>query len=109
MVSTRPARSGWPLSQGPATRYSDRVGARIGTLEWTLEFRQIGCALAKERSSPRLRGPPADAVRIGMGSGMAQMFMPRPFAQLRENLRGIRLEIVTAPTRAIFNDLHEER
>jgi DNA-binding transcriptional LysR family regulator len=46
---------------------------------------------------------------IGMGSGMAQIFMPRLFKNLQETMPGARLEILTAPTKNIFNDLHEER
>ncbi|HVG51903.1 MAG TPA: LysR family transcriptional regulator substrate-binding protein, partial [Xanthobacteraceae bacterium] len=42
-------------------------------------------------------------------SGMAQMFMPRLFGNLKTILPGVRLEILTAPTRTIFDDLHEER
>jgi DNA-binding transcriptional LysR family regulator len=44
-----------------------------------------------------------------MGSGMAQIFMPRLFRNLNETLPGVRLEILTAPTKNIFNELHEER
>ena len=44
-----------------------------------------------------------------MGSGMAQIFMPRLFGDLHKILPGVRLEILTAPTKTIFNDLHEER
>ena len=46
---------------------------------------------------------------LGMGSGMAQIFMPRLFGDLDKILPGVRLEILTAPTKNIFNDLHEER
>jgi len=56
-----------------------------------------------------LRGVPADALTLGMGSGMAPIFMPRLFGDADEALQGFRLEIVTAPTKSIFNDLHEER
>ena len=44
-----------------------------------------------------------------MGSGMAQIFIPRIFADLKNDLPGVRLEILTAPTKNIFNELHEER
>jgi DNA-binding transcriptional LysR family regulator len=40
---------------------------------------------------------------------MAQIFIPRLFADLRNELPGVRLEILTAPTRNIFSELHEER
>ena len=42
-----------------------------------------------------------------MGSGMAQIFIPRLFR--KAILPGVRLDILTAPTKTIFNDLHEER
>jgi DNA-binding transcriptional LysR family regulator len=71
--------------------------------------RVVGDLLSLADVAQRLRGAPADALRVGMGSGMAQIFMPRLFEDLHQNLPGVRLEIVTAPTRAIFNDLHEER
>jgi DNA-binding transcriptional LysR family regulator len=44
-----------------------------------------------------------------MGSGMAQIFVPRLFPRLSDILPDVRLEILTAPTKSIFNDLHEER
>ena len=44
-----------------------------------------------------------------MGSGMAQIFMPRLFGDLKTILPGVRLEILTAPTKTIFDDLYEER
>jgi DNA-binding transcriptional LysR family regulator len=40
---------------------------------------------------------------------MAQIFIPRMFADLKTDLPGVRLEIMTAPTKNIFNELHEER
>jgi DNA-binding transcriptional LysR family regulator len=43
-----------------------------------------------------------------MGSGMAQIFMPRLFGDLEKKLPRLRLEVLTAPTRNIFNDLHQE-
>lgn len=57
----------------------------------------------------RLRGAILDTFSIGMGSGMAQIFMPRLFRNLEELLPSARLEIFTAPTKHIFDDLHEER
>jgi DNA-binding transcriptional LysR family regulator len=57
----------------------------------------------------RLRGAMLDTFKIGIGSGMAQIFMPRLFANLDKSMPGVRLEIITAPTRTLFNDLHDER
>ena len=71
--------------------------------------RVVGSLLSLSDVARRLKGAPADALKIGMGSGMAQIFMPRLFGGAAGALRGVRLEILTAPTRSIFNDLHEER
>ena len=71
--------------------------------------RVVGDLLSLSDTARRLRGAPSDTLTLGMGSGMAQMFMPRLFGHLDDVLPGVRLEIVTAPTRTIFTDLHEER
>lgn len=55
-----------------------------------------------------LRGAPSDTLTLGMGSGMAQIFIPRLFRHAA-GLAATRLEILTAPTKSIFNDLHNER
>ena len=65
--------------------------------------------LSLSDTARRLRGAPSDTLTLGMGSGMAQIFMPRLFRDLAEKLPAVRLEILTAPTKNIFNDLHEER
>jgi DNA-binding transcriptional LysR family regulator len=71
--------------------------------------RVIGDVLSLSDTARRLRGAPSDTLTLGMGSGMAQIFMPRLFRDLAEKLPAVRLEILTAPTKNIFNDLHEER
>jgi DNA-binding transcriptional LysR family regulator len=71
--------------------------------------RVVGDVLSLTDTAQRLRGALSDTLTIGMGSGMAQIFMPRLFRDLNEQVAGVRLEILTAPTRNIFNDLHEER
>ncbi len=71
--------------------------------------RVIGDVLSLSDTARRLRGAPSDALTLGMGSGMAQIFMPRLFRDLAGKLPAVRLEILTAPTKNIFNDLHEER
>jgi DNA-binding transcriptional LysR family regulator len=70
--------------------------------------RVVGDVLSLSDTARRLRGAPSDALTIGMGSGMAQIFMPRLFGNLSEIMPGVRLEILTAPTKNIFNELHEE-
>jgi DNA-binding transcriptional LysR family regulator len=71
--------------------------------------RVMGDLLSLSDTARRLRGSLTDSLTIGMGSGMAQIFIPRMFADLRNNLPAVRLEILTAPTKNIFNELHEER
>jgi len=71
--------------------------------------RVMGDLLSLSDTARRLRGAMQDTLTIGMGSGMAQIFIPRMFTDLKNNLPGVRLEILTAPTRSIFNELHEER
>jgi DNA-binding transcriptional LysR family regulator len=71
--------------------------------------RVMGDLLTLSDTARRLRGSLLDTVTIGMGSGMAQIFIPRMFADLENNLPGVRLEILTAPTKNIFNELHEEK
>jgi DNA-binding transcriptional LysR family regulator len=71
--------------------------------------RVVGDVLSLSDTARRLKGAPSETLTIGMGSGMAQIFMPRLFRDLATALPGVRLEILTAPTRNIFNDLHEER
>ena len=70
--------------------------------------RVIGDVLSLTDSARRLRGAPIDTLTLAMGSGMAQIFMPRLFRDLGKALPGVRLEILTAPTRNIFSELHEE-
>jgi len=71
--------------------------------------RVMGDLLSLTDTARRLRGALSDTLTIGMGSGMAQIFIPRMFADLERDLPGVRLEIMTAPTKNIFNELHEER
>jgi DNA-binding transcriptional LysR family regulator len=69
--------------------------------------RVVGDVLSLTDTARRLKGAPSDTLTIGMGSGMAQIFIPRLLR--RPILPGVRLDILTAPTKTIFNDLHEER
>jgi DNA-binding transcriptional LysR family regulator len=69
----------------------------------------MGELLSLSDTARRLRGALSDTLTIGMGSGMAQIFIPRMFNDLKNDLPGVRLEILTAPTKNIFNELHEEK
>jgi DNA-binding transcriptional LysR family regulator len=69
--------------------------------------RVVGDVLSLSDTARRLKGAPSDTLMIGMGSGMAQILVPRLFS--KPILPGVRLEIFTASTKTIFNDLHEER
>jgi DNA-binding transcriptional LysR family regulator len=69
--------------------------------------RIAGDVLSLSDTARRLKGAPSETLAIAMGSGMAQIFIPRLFR--KPILPGVRLDILTAPTKSIFNDLHEER
>jgi DNA-binding transcriptional LysR family regulator len=71
--------------------------------------RVVGDVMSLADTARRLSGAPSDTLTLGMGSGMAQIFMPRLFPDLKAILPGVRLEILTAPTKSIFDELHEER
>lgn len=71
--------------------------------------RVMGDLLSLTDTARRLRGELFDTLNIGMGSGMAQIFIPRIFGNLKNDLPGVRLEVSTAPSRNIFSELHEER
>src|SRR5258705_12562771 len=61
----------------------------------------VGDLLSLSDTARRLRGALSDTLTIGMGSGMAQIFIPRMFADLKSDLPGVRLDILTAPTKNI--------
>jgi DNA-binding transcriptional LysR family regulator len=61
------------------------------------------------RTAERLRGRRVESIALGMGSGLAQVFIPRLFPTLSERAPGLRLDVLTAPTKSIFRDLHEGR
>jgi DNA-binding transcriptional LysR family regulator len=71
--------------------------------------RVVGDVLSLTDVARRLKGAPSETLTLGMGSGLAQLFMPRLFRDLRKTLPGVRIEILTAPTKNIFSELHEER
>ncbi len=73
---------------------AERVLAEVGSLA---------------RAADRLRGHVVDTVAVGMGSGMAQIFIPRLFPAVSERAPELRLDVLTAPTKSIFQDLHDER
>lgn len=61
------------------------------------------------RTAERLRGRRVESLALGMGSGLAQVFVPRLFPRLSERAPGLRLDVLTAPTKSIFRDLDEGR
>lgn len=71
--------------------------------------RVLGEVGSLAKAADRLRGRVVDTVAIGMGSGMAQLFIPRLFPIVSERLPELRLDVLTAPTKSIFQDLHDER
>jgi DNA-binding transcriptional LysR family regulator len=56
----------------------------------------------------RLRGLGGETLRVGIGSGLASAVLPRLFAG-EAHPADLLVEIRTAPTRVIFDELHAER
>jgi DNA-binding transcriptional LysR family regulator len=81
-------------------------GGRMFLAEAERVLGEVG-SLAK--AADHLRGRLVDTVAIGMGSGMAQLFIPRLFPYVSERAPELRLDVLTAPTKSIFQDLHDER
>ena len=50
--------------------------------------RVVGDVMLPADTARRLRGAPSDTLTLGMGSGMAQIFMPRLFGDLKNILPG---------------------
>jgi DNA-binding transcriptional LysR family regulator len=71
--------------------------------------RVIGDVMNLGDTARYLRGGASDTLALGLGSGMARLLIPRLYANGRDALDGVRLNITTAPTRTVFEDLHEER
>lgn len=105
-ISLLEGEIGFPLFR--RTPRGVEVSERGRTFLYEAE-RVIGDVLSLSDTARRLRGAPSDTLTLGMGSGMAQIFVPRLFRDLPGRLAEVRLEILTAPTKNIFNDLHEER
>ncbi|MFD2181068.1 LysR family transcriptional regulator [Rhodoplanes azumiensis] len=57
----------------------------------------------------RLKRAPSETFTLAMGSGMAQIVIPKLFHAVPDSLRTVRLDILTAPTRTIFALLAEEK
>jgi DNA-binding transcriptional LysR family regulator len=60
-------------------------------------------------AASRLRGEVSDTFTMGIASGVDQILIPRLFKNVNPLKSRMRLAIVTAPTRRIFDDLYEER
>ncbi|MCL4799960.1 MAG: LysR family transcriptional regulator [Burkholderiales bacterium] len=92
----------------------DRVGHGVEVTDGGRAFlaeaeRVLGEVGSLARAADRLRGRLVDTVALGMGSGMAQIFIPRLFPAVSERAPQLRLDILTAPTKSIFQDLHDQR
>jgi DNA-binding transcriptional LysR family regulator len=70
--------------------------------------RVVGDLMDLSEVARRLSGVGTDSLLIGIGSGLASMLLPRMFPRdaFPPNLH---LEIKTAPTRVIFDELHDDR
>ena len=71
--------------------------------------RVVGEVLSLSDTAARIRGTAVDQFVVGMGSGMSDMIVPGGLSGFAEIFPGVRLEIHTAPTRRIYDLLHQER
>lgn len=71
--------------------------------------RVVGEMLNLSDTAARIRGTAVDQFVVGMGSGMSDMIVPGGLSGFAEIFPGVRLEIHTAPTRQIYDLLHQER
>jgi DNA-binding transcriptional LysR family regulator len=71
--------------------------------------RVVADVLSLSDTARLLRSGSPENLTLGMVSGTAQIFMPALFRQFDDLLHGIRVRILTAPTKNIFSDLHEGR
>ncbi|MDB5641506.1 MAG: ilvR [Hyphomicrobiales bacterium] len=90
-----------------------RTGRGVETTELGRTFlgeaeRVASDVLGLEDMARRLKGLGRDSFRLGIGSGLAPLFLPRMFAAgvLPADLH---VEVTTAPTRVIFDQLQAER
>ena len=91
-----------------------RTGRGVETTERGRAFlheaeRVMTDVLNLDDTARRLRGSAGETFVLGTGSGMAPLFMPRLFGEFHRVPPELRLEIVTAPTRDIFLELHDHR
>jgi DNA-binding transcriptional LysR family regulator len=56
----------------------------------------------------RLKGLGTENVRLGIGSGLAPLFLPKMFAEV-SLAQSLNVEVKTAPTRVVFDELQAER
>lgn len=71
--------------------------------------RTVSDMLSLTDVAKRLRGEAFDTLKLGMGSGIAPIFISRLFFKLKQAVPTLQLEISTAPTRSIFHNLQEGR
>lgn len=71
--------------------------------------RVVGEMLNLSDTAARIRGTAVDQLVVGMGSGMSDMIVPGGLSGFAKIFPGVRLEIHTAPTRRIYDLLHQER
>ena len=91
-----------------------RTGRGVETTEQGRSFLAEADRVALEfyglsDTARRLNGVSVETFTLGMGSGMAGMVVPRGLRHFAEIFPNVRLGIVTAPTRQIYEQLHTEK
>lgn len=91
-----------------------RTGRGVETTERGRSFlaeadRVMGEFYGLSDTARRLGGGDFETFTLGMGSGMAGLVVPRALRHFADIFPGVRLHIVTTPTRRIYEQLHSER
>ena len=71
--------------------------------------RVVGEVLGLADTAGRLRGAAVETFSVGLGSGMSELVVAGGLAPFGAQFPQVRLDIVTAPTRRIYDELHAER
>ena len=71
--------------------------------------RVVGEVLGLADTAGRLRGAAGETFSVGLGSGMSELIVAGGLAPFGARFPQVRLDIVIAPTRRIYDELHAER
>lgn len=101
-------RIGFPLFRrtGRGVEVTDAGRAYLAEAQ-----RVVGDLMSLDDVARRLKGQNQETITLGLGSGMAPLIVPPLFGgpHRASAPRSLRIDLRTAPTRVVFNELFEER